>query len=681
MTFETPIWLYLTPVVSLLMLGLALLGLRRKESALARFAAARLLSRLTTYGSTKRSLIKSACIILSATLIAFAMARPQLGVEWTERQARGLDIVFVLDTSKSMLATDLRPTRLDRAKLAIRDIITRLESDRIGLVAFAGNAFLQTPPTLDYAAFRESLDSIGPEIMTRGGSNLGSALREAAKAFPQENNFKVCILLTDGEDLRGDALEAAKEITKENIKLHSIGIGTPEGEYLRIRGTNGTEEFVRDDQGQPVRSQLDEATLQEIAQITEGAYFRLSNQSLNQLYESVLATLPRKELTAEKQEIRIERFQWFLGAALFLVVFEKLIRRRTESAVIILLLAASLFPNQSAEAQNNTEPPPPEALAAEPANLPEDPRQQYNLGVEQLSAGDYANALQTLDASIRNTKNLRLQADALYNQAHALNQLGENALRKQDFQKAIEQWKEAEARFQSAREINPKDAQASKDAEQLKIRRQALEEFLEQQEQEQSEDQEQQEGDSESDDQESSEQNSEQSEGSENQEQDSESQEQADSGQSQQESGNDSQQQSESDQNGESDQSQTGQESDKSEQGNESENTGSENNEGQGSDAPESTGNPADDIQEQSQEEFADPENPGEPASQNQSGQESGDEQGGGATAAGNENQQTMETISIREARELLDSLQQSERLLPFTPNQPSDGTTDRRDW
>ena len=291
MTFENQHWLTFTPLIVLLFAGLFAFGLRRREALLSRFAAARLLDQLTEKASQQRTLLKAGLVLLALALIGVALARPQYGVDWIERKARGLDIVFVLDSSKSMLATDLRPTRLDRAKLAIIDLVKRLESDRIGLVAFAGNAFLQTPPTLDYSAFRENLDSIGQTSISRGGSDIGRAIREAAKAFPKDNNFKVVILLTDGEDQELQAIDTAREVAKDGIKIYTIGIGTPEGEYLKVRNAQGTEEFIRDSSGQPVRSQLDERTLQKIAQLTGGSYSRLSDQSLNTLYNSVLTSI------------------------------------------------------------------------------------------------------------------------------------------------------------------------------------------------------------------------------------------------------------------------------------------------------------------------------------------------------------------------------------------------------
>ena len=491
MTFENQIWLTLTPLIVLLFAGLFAFGLRRREALLSRFAAARLLDQLTEKASHQRTLLKVALILLAFALIGISLARPQYGVDWIERKARGLDIVFVLDSSKSMLATDLRPTRLDRAKLAIIDLVKRLESDRIGLVAFAGNAFLQTPPTLDYAAFRENLDAIGYSSISRGGSDIGRAIREAAKAFPEDNSFKVVVLLTDGEDQQQDAITAAREVADDGIKVYTIGIGTPEGDYLKISNAQGDDEFIRDSSGQPVRSQLDETTLQKIAQLTGGSYSRLSDQSLNTLYNSVLATLPREERQSELQEARIERYQWTLSIACILTVVEIFIRRRSNLSLSLLFLlsASSVCTPIRSEAQDlpakeiQELPMPvaedtPEILAEAPET---DPRILYNQAHHQLTTGNYEQAIQLLEQAIEHSTQRSLQRDALYNMAHASNQIGETALQAQDFEGAIERWKQAEALFRSANEIDTTDANSLDVAAATAARRTALEDFLKQQ--------------------------------------------------------------------------------------------------------------------------------------------------------------------------------------------------------
>jgi len=677
MTFENQIWLILTPLIVLLFAALFAFGLRRSEALLSRFAATRLLDQLTEKASQQRTLLKAGLILLALALIGVALARPQYGVDWIERKARGLDIVFVLDSSKSMLATDLRPTRLDRAKLAIIDLVKRLESDRIGLVAFAGNAFLQTPPTLDYSAFRENLDSIGQTSISRGGSDIGRAIREAAKAFPKDNNFKVVILLTDGEDQEQQAIDTAREVAKDGIKIYTIGIGTPEGEYLKVRNDQGSEEFIRDSSGQPVRSQLDERTLQEIAQLTGGSYSRLSDQSLNTLYNSVLATLPREERESELQEARIERYQWALSVACILLVLEIFIRLRSKSSIqlAVLIATTSLLLPIPSEAQNlepataSTEslelplpptPKAPEAIIHEPET---DPRVLYNQAHAQLEAGDYTEATRLYEEAIERSEDVSLERDALYNMAHAINQVGEAALEAQDFEAAIESWNQAEALFRSANEIDSNDAISIEDATSIAARCNALEEFLKQQEPQNQQDQEEQD----------SEESEESEDGEQDQQQDGEPGED-DSEQSEQESG---------EQGEESEQGQDGDEQ-SDQEGNESEpSEGEESDEPSEGEDTESTGDPAEDMEQQAEEEAA---SEGEEATDEESSESPQATEGtDGEDTEGAPEAMTIEGMSISEAQDLLDSLRGSEHLLPFS--EPSDETRqsnrnrELRDW
>ena len=678
MTFENQLWLTFTPLIVLLFAGLFAFGLRRREALLSRFAAARLLDQLTEKASQQRTLLKAGLMLLALALIGVALARPQYGVDWIERKARGLDIVFVLDSSKSMLATDLRPTRLDRAKLAIIDLVKRLESDRIGLVAFAGNAFLQTPPTLDYSAFRENLDSIGQTSISRGGSDIGRAIREAAKAFPKDNNFKVVILLTDGEDQEQQAIDTAREVAKDGIKIYTIGIGTPEGEYLKVRNAQGTEEFIRDSSGQPVRSQLDERTLQEIAQLTGGSYSRLSDQSLNTLYNSVLATLPREERESELQEARIERYQWALSAACILLVLEIFIRRRSKASIQLAVIIATTslllpIPSEAQELEPATAPteslelplPPtqesPEAIIHEPET---DPRVLYNQAHKQLKAGDYAEATRLYEAAIELSEDVSLERDALYNMAHAINQVGEAALEAQDFEAAIESWKQAEALFKSANEIDSSDAISIEDATSIEARRNALEEFLKQQEPQEQEDQEDSEDSEESEDGEEGEEE-EPEDGEEGEDQSEQSEEESGEEGEESEQGQDGDEQS--DQEGDESESSEGEESDEPSEGEDTE----------------STGDPAEDMEQQAEEEAA---SEGEEATDEESSESPQATEGtDGAEGDADGKMMPMEGMSISEAQDLLDSLRGSEHLLPFSD--PSDETRqsnsnrELRDW
>jgi Ca-activated chloride channel family protein len=637
MSFAEPIWLYLTPILLLLFVSILAYGFRKRDALLGRFAASRLLDQLTEKAGLTRTWIKAGCVILAIVAIGIAFARPQLGVEFSERKARGLDIVFVLDSSKSMLATDMRPTRLERAKLAIIDLVERLESDRIGLIAFAGQAFLQTPPTLDYAAFRESLEAIDPNIMTSGGSDLGNALKEASEAFPSKNNIKVVVLLTDGEDLGGNALAAAEEARKEGIQTFAIGIGTPEGEYLKIRNDQGIEEFLRDASGQPVRSQLDEATLQQIAQITGGTYSRLSGHSLDRLYHTVLATLPREERESELQEIKIERFQWALSGALIFLVLEILIRRRRNAAIHASLAIFALLSICPTDAQAQTEGAP-------------DARSLYNSAYETLNAGEYENAATLYESALAQTNDLKLQSDALYNMGHATYQQGRATYESGDPQTALEQMKKAESLFNSAQEIDLTDTSIKSDLEQVSQVRAAIQELIEQQQE-----QEQPESDDQSKEPEDSEENQPGQQG-------------EDSQQEQDEQQGDQQQDENQD-------GSAGEESESSDEPPDQEAAGEESQ-----DTPqESTEDPVDDIpQPQPGEES---EEPGEESEQGSAPEPTEGEESAGQTGTGDITGEPIEGMTELDAAALLDSLRGKETLLPFIDQQRSGRNRDTRDW
>lgn len=661
MTFANPIWLALTPLLVLISIGLVLLGWRKRSHLLGRFAAARLLDRLTEKASAKRRLLKSALIVAAVCLLGLALARPQYGVEWSERKARGLDIVFALDSSKSMLATDLRPSRLERGKLAILDLIDRLESDRIGLVAFAGQAFLQTPPTLDYGAFRESLNATDPSILSRGGSDLGRAIEEAGKAFPSENNVKVVLLLTDGEDLGGQAIEAARAAAEDGIQIFTIGIGTPEGEYLRIRNAQGIEEFVRDNNGQPVRSQLDESGLQQIAQLTGGSYSRLGGGSLDALYDSVLSTLPREERESELQELRIDRFQWLLAAALSFLILEILIRSRRPRTSQAAALVFALF---------MLSPTPSEATP-------------YNEAHAALAKGDYTRANELYTEAMQQTQDRALQRDALYNMGHATYQMGRAAYDNGDAEAALKQVRSAEKLFNSALELDPGDSAIQQDLERTRKVREAIEQFLEQQKQQQPDQEPQEQQDSEQSeeqqDPESEKSGEQESQDSEQESGENQQQQEADSGQEQQDQQGESRQEQQS---GQPD----GQEESESQES--QENAGTPSGEEQASEEQANQGQPEEgeagetpeaasgDQEEAPEEERGESTEPVPQVGDPEEG-EAGEEASGAAQSS---DAYPIEGMTLQEAQDLLDSLRGKEEILPFAKPTPGKGRP-LQDW
>ncbi|WPJ97482.1 VWA domain-containing protein [Coraliomargarita algicola] len=679
MSFQEPVWLTLIPILLLIFGGMLTYGFRRRDALLSRFAAGRLLEQLTEQASLSRTWIKAACILLAVVAIGVALARPQFGVEWSERKARGLDIVFVLDSSKSMLATDLRPTRLDRAKLAIIDLVERLESDRIGLVAFAGQAFLQTPPTLDYSAFRESLDAVDPSIMTSGGSDLGNAIKEAAEAFPTESNVKVVVLLTDGEDLGGHASQAATAAREDGIQIFAIGIGTPEGEYLKIRNSQGIEEFVRDAEGQPVRSQLDESTLQQIAKATGGSYSRLSNASLDQLYRSVIATLPREERESELQEIHIERFQWALSTAICLLVLEILIRRRRSAAIHASLLLLAVFVASPTESQAQSEPTD-EAQALSETTLPNDARSSYNAAYEALSSGDYETAIQGYEAAIAQSDDFTLQRDALYNLGYATYQQGRGSYETGDPQTALEQIQKAEALYKSAQEIDPNDTSIQQDLEKVTAVREVIEKLIEEQKKQDPQQQDQSQDSDNSDQQ--NEQSPENQNSDQNQEQNqNESQQGDEQEQNKGEQSEDSKQDQQGDQSQQNEQGESGDQSSEEQQqaqnGAESEDDHSQNSASE-SETQESTQDPVDDIPQPAEENEATSESQQPSGMPEPSEDQTSPEAPGAASGTISE---PVEGMSPEEAAALLDSLQGKETLLPFIDQSRRGRQSDLRDW
>ena len=691
MTFENPVWLILTPLIVLLIAGLIFFGLRRRETLLSQFVAARLLDKLTEQTSLQRTLIKAGLLLLACTLIGLALARPQYGIEFVERKARGLDVVFVLDSSRSMLATDIRPSRLERAKLAIIDLVKRLENDRIGLVVFAGSAFLQTPPTLDYSAFRENLNAVSPSSISRGGSNIGQALREAVKAFPKDNNFKVVILLTDGEDLEAQAIDTARKIAQDGINIYSIGIGTPEGTYLKVRTDNGTEEFIRDSSGQPVRSQLDEVTLQKIAQLTGGSYSRLIDQSIDTLYTSVLATLPREELESELQEIRMERYQWVLLAAIVCLIVEILILRRKKTSVQIIITLAlfNLFSPAPINANGETSSNPEEITQDVTENTITDPRVFYNQAHVYLENGDYLKAQTYYEQAIEQSDNMSLKRDALYNLAHVNHQIGETALKEQDYEAAIESWKQAEQLFQAVNEIDSADTASQEDAQKMEVRRKALEEFLQnqksQQQQQQQQDQQDSESKSEENEQNKQDEQNQQSESSSDEASNNDTSESSDNKSEAQSSENQERNSSENTSAQENSAPETEQSDSESPVQNKPESTDIDENK-----TSESTRDPVEDIQQPDEQESTN--NKGEETEQSESSEIETTEARDESAAVSEDNpgdaeneqsaQAIVEGMNILEAQALLNSLRNDERLLPFTEESSKAEQNEKaRDW
>ena len=303
---------------------------KRRKFLLEKYFQKDLLNSLKLTDFKLRS-IKQILFLLSLVLIVVSLARPQWGFKWQKVEAKGLDIVIVLDTSQSMLAQDLKPNRLERAKLAIEEFVKNLQGDRVGLVVFTSVAFLQCPLTLDYGGFLLSLESVNTNILPTGGTSLSRAIRESLKALKESpKKSRLIILITDGEDHEGEVTSAAEQAKKESTKIFCIGVGSPEGELIPVKNEEGRLIFLKDREGRVVKTRLNEELLQKVALITGGAYVRSvpSEFGLNLLYNKKIAKIQKRLLKSKMVKKYEERYQIFLSLAFFLLLVELFISER-----------------------------------------------------------------------------------------------------------------------------------------------------------------------------------------------------------------------------------------------------------------------------------------------------------------------------------------------------------------
>lgn len=302
---------------------------RARLRLLTQFVEARLLSQLTVGISPARRKLRHIILIMAVAALIVTLARPQRGFDLQEVEQRGLDIVVAVDTSKSMLASDIAPNRLARAKLAALELMQKAGTDRLGLVAFAGDAFLACPLTIDNTAFQQSLQALDVNSIPQGGTALAAAIDTALTAFKEGDHYKVLVLLTDGEDNDEGALAAAKRAAEAGLKIFTIGIGTKEGELLN-------PDLVRDPQGNAVKSHLNEPLLQEIAGAAGGFYLPLRGaDTINTLYERGLEPLPKSEGKEKLVRRYHEQFHWPLAVAILLLLTEMFLPERKREQKIL----------------------------------------------------------------------------------------------------------------------------------------------------------------------------------------------------------------------------------------------------------------------------------------------------------------------------------------------------------
>jgi Ca-activated chloride channel homolog len=480
--FSDPYWLWGGLLACVVLFVLWRWHDRKQQTALAAFIAPHLRQILTGSVSKASRFIQRGLLLIAVLSLFAALAGPQYGFYWERISRRGNDVVFAIDTSRSMLTPDVRPNRLIRAKLAITDMARELQGDGIGIVAFAGNSFLVCPLTLDYAAFQQSLDAIDVHTIPMGGTNIASAIEAARDALRRRpGSDRILILLTDGENLDGDALAAAKAaVQQDGLKIYTVGIGTASGELIPLPADLGGG-VVKDDSGSPVKSHLDEDSLKAIATATGGTYVNLEGQGgdFDSFLRTVFGSVSKHDLAYRQQRIYIERYQWPLSVSLGSLLLSMMVgtrsarrRKRVESsspvksvsgatvpgaAVVLFAVTVLVTPNRSDSADQADS---------------KAPRVEYNTGTSAYRAGNYSQADKAFQKSIQSApsgdaKRLADQQDAYYNLGNTLYRLGQQ-VEKSSPDEAIKHWTEAVKAYDTALQLRGDDADSRYNREYVK---------------------------------------------------------------------------------------------------------------------------------------------------------------------------------------------------------------------
>lgn len=511
MKFASMMYVYMLPVVVMLLVGIFYWGWRKKKAYMGKMVGTVMEGKLTgNYSGMKRGM-KVGMVLMGFVLGMLALGRPQFGHTWEEQHGRGIDILFVLDTSRSMLAEDVKPNRLERAKFGIMDLVGKLNGDRIGLVAFAGDAFLQCPMTLDYGAFVENLDAIEVGIIEQGGTDIAAAIRVAADAFPSGNNFKFIILITDGEELEEEGIIEARKVAKEGVMIYTVGVGSKGGELIPIRSGNGGVDYVRDAGGKVVKTRLDEETLKRIASATGGFYVALGSrgEGLEAVYEAGLGSIPKTDLKTSLRQVPIEYFQLPLGIGIILLLVEPLfstrksgwnLKKRTmrllgKNLVLVVGLGLVMGKMRGSEAtdgykayvKGDYERAVKDFTEARHKDL-RDAGLPYNLGVAQYRKGDYEGAVHSFNDALAFNK-LKEQGDAFYNLGNAYYRLGEETM-KTNPQETVGLWENAVNNYEAVIDINKEDKEAKENLAFVKEQLAALKKKLEEEQKKEKEQQE-----------------------------------------------------------------------------------------------------------------------------------------------------------------------------------------------
>jgi Ca-activated chloride channel family protein len=480
MTFGAPEWFDAFLLVPLLA-GLFVRNEMLRNYLLGKLVAARLLPQLAASTSTPRRRWKYGLALAGLACVIAAMTEPRFGYQVVQTHRRGLDLMIAIDTSRSMLSTDVQPDRLSRAKFAAQDLIDSLDGVRVGLIAFAGTAFVEAPLTIDYSAVENSVNALDTNTIPRGGTNIASAIREAAEAFGKgESTHRALVLFTDGEELEDDAVQAAKDVSGQ-FRIFTVGMGTAAGSLIPIQSADGGTDFLKDDQGQYVKSHLDELKLRQIANATGGFYVHMENgpATAKAIIEQGLQKMQEHEFET-RETIPIESYQWPLALGILLLVASRLVRERrtpvrkpvrrttpavrpaelaTAAALALLLLVPerswavneglNLYDKQDYQGAYNV-------FENQLQHNPGSDGLEFDQGASAYKEGDYDKALDAF-GKVLGGKDQGLRGQAEYNIGNTLVQRG--ALQQGKDEK-VKEWTEALKHYEQALKVDPKNEDA-----------------------------------------------------------------------------------------------------------------------------------------------------------------------------------------------------------------------------
>jgi Ca-activated chloride channel family protein len=499
MTFGASQWLwglFLIPLLIALFVRAEQRGLKRLQE----FVSARLLPQLAGTVNRPRRILRFALQLLGLALAIVSLAQPQWGYTFEDVKRKGLDLLIAVDTSRSMLSNDVQPNRLDRVKLAIQDLISQLQGDRVGLIAFAGRAFLQAPLTIDYDAVVEALSDLDTKTIPEGGTNISSAITLATQSFGKSAmGNRALVIFTDGEELNGDAVKTAKEAADAGVRIFTVGVGTPQGSLIPVSGDDGQTSFVKDSSGQVVKSKLDDKRLREVAQATGGFYLHLENgpRTMQQIQNEGLAKMQAAEMDVRLSRRPIERYEWPLGAGLIALALSILIserkrvrekayaiapgraaahnlRGRPARATVAVLLGMFLFPSfvlatapgldayrsgKFEDAYGQFQ----QTLKAHPESRSED-KLQFDSGAAAYKLKDYTKALESFSQALL-SRDTGLQSKGHYNLGNTLYQRGET--QKSD-DKKLSDWTNALDHYEQTLKFEPQNKQAKENYDYVK---------------------------------------------------------------------------------------------------------------------------------------------------------------------------------------------------------------------